>query len=289
MRTRTENSFFKSWFRTDALPKPLTPLHRHGIINCGFLVKAQEVTPVLDRSRENAILIYIFRGKGRFHLHHTVHQVGAGDFLVIPPEEKHSLIHEPDGQWAECFLGLNPQFFNTLLDVSSLSPDRAVLHTGIQIEIFQHFEFILNALRTTSPSSERTALLRAHQLILQAQEFHESQKERNPRNLIQKACVLLNQKLSEDLDLRKVATQLHLSYERFRKVFRQEIGLAPQAYRIQCKIRHAGTLILQSNKTSKEIAFELGYPDPFTFSKQFKQVMGVTPIQFRKTFTEHLY
>jgi AraC-like DNA-binding protein len=74
-----------------------------------------------------------------------------------------------------------------------------------------------------------------------------------------------------------------LSYERFRKIFRQRQGLSPGDYRIRRRIDQAKALITQHRLSNKEIAYALGYADPFTFSKQFKQVVGMSPAVFRKT------
>ena len=44
----------------------------------------------------------------------------------------------------------------------------------------------------------------------------------------------------------------------------------------------AQALIWQHRLSNKQIAYELGYPDPFTFSKQFHQVTGRWPEEYRR-------
>jgi AraC family transcriptional regulator, transcriptional activator of pobA len=41
-------------------------------------------------------------------------------------------------------------------------------------------------------------------------------------------------------------------------------------------------LLLYTDKSSKEISFELNFSDPVQFSRLFKNIAGVTPIEFRK-------
>ena len=85
------------------------------------------------------------------------------------------------------------------------------------------------------------------------------------------------------LGMTALSARLGLGYERFRKVFRQRVGMSPGEYRIRRRIDRARALIAQHRLSNTQVAHALGYRDPFTFSKQFKQVVGVSPGAFRRT------
>jgi AraC-like DNA-binding protein len=73
-----------------------------------------------------------------------------------------------------------------------------------------------------------------------------------------------------------------ISYERFRKIFREQTGLSPNDYRIRRRMDLARAMLVQQRSSIKQIAYTLGYPDPFSFSRQFKQVVGVPPKHFTR-------
>lgn len=50
-------------------------------------------------------------------------------------------------------------------------------------------------------------------------------------------------------------------------------------------ILEAKRLIIHTNKTSKEIAYQLGYEDPAYFNRLFTQKTGDSPVSFRKKFS----
>jgi len=60
---------------------------------------------------------------------------------------------------------------------------------------------------------------------------------------------------------------------RFKKTF----GLAPKAYLLQYRMRHAAHLLANRNLTVSEIAAQVGYDDLFHFSKTFKKHFGMSP------------
>lgn len=100
---------------------------------------------------------------------------------------------------------------------------------------------------------------------------------------IRRACALIEQALPEPCAPRRLARQVGLSYETFRKVFRQEIGCAPRSYHMRRRMDHACMLLVsQPNQGLADIAQQLGYADAFAFSAQFKRVIGLAPDHFRQ-------
>jgi len=79
------------------------------------------------------------------------------------------------------------------------------------------------------------------------------------------------------------ADQLHLSANYFGDLMKKETGRSAQDY-IQTKlIEVAKDKIFDPEKSVKEIAFELGFKYPQHFNRLFKQKVGVTPNEYRKS------
>jgi AraC-like DNA-binding protein len=88
---------------------------------------------------------------------------------------------------------------------------------------------------------------------------------------------------SLETDVPALAARLGLGYEHFRKAFRHHCGEAPKEYHIRRKIRRAQELLGAQPLSVGEVGERLGYPDLFTFSKQFRRVTGMTPSRYRKS------
>lgn len=73
-----------------------------------------------------------------------------------------------------------------------------------------------------------------------------------------------------------------LSYERNRKIFTEQVGVSPHAYRIRRRLDRACEMLREARVSISEIAEHLGYADPFTFSRQFTKERGSSPTAFRK-------
>ena len=73
----------------------------------------------------------------------------------------------------------------------------------------------------------------------------------------------------------------HLSPERFRKKFAAAVGVPPARYRMLRRMDRAKALLVETELSVKEIAYRLNFFDPYFFSRQFKQVTGQAPTDFR--------
>jgi AraC-like DNA-binding protein len=89
------------------------------------------------------------------------------------------------------------------------------------------------------------------------------------------AVRLLAADLSPAAGLGPVARRLGLSPAHFRRRFREVLGESPVAFRIRLRLERAAELL--GSRSVKEVAAELGYPDPFALSRQFRARFGVPP------------
>ena len=87
--------------------------------------------------------------------------------------------------------------------------------------------------------------------------------------------------LNMPLSIEKLAAHSGLSVPYYSKLFRKQTNQSPMAYFIQLKIRRACELLDQTGSTVREIAAELGYDDPYYFSRIFKKVQGCSPAAYR--------
>jgi len=66
------------------------------------------------------------------------------------------------------------------------------------------------------------------------------------------------------------------------RVFRRFHRSSPYKFLMRLKMSHAAALLLSPDRLVKEVAAELGFDDPFHFSRSFKSVYGVSPEQFSR-------
>lgn len=84
-----------------------------------------------------------------------------------------------------------------------------------------------------------------------------------------------------DIDLRTVARVANISATYFSGVFSQQMGKTFVEYLTELRMQYARELLRCTDKSSGEIAYEVGYKDSHYFSFLFKKVNGCSPRAYR--------
>ena len=84
------------------------------------------------------------------------------------------------------------------------------------------------------------------------------------------------------LTLKDLAYQLGFSASYLSVLIKKKLGLPFQDYLIQERMKKAQLLLLTTDLKIYEIADQVGFEDMNYFSQRFKQVVGVTPRQYKK-------
>lgn len=82
--------------------------------------------------------------------------------------------------------------------------------------------------------------------------------------------------------LEEAMQSLGYNEDYFRRAFRDRMGLTPQKFRERKRMEFAANRLGQGLSV-KAVAAELGYTDPYFFSRMFKRHLGASPSVYRET------
>jgi AraC-like DNA-binding protein len=98
---------------------------------------------------------------------------------------------------------------------------------------------------------------------------------------IERSIAYMTQHLNQPVRVAELAAQANVSSSHYFALFKRQTGRAPIDYFIGLRMQRARALLDSTTASVKEIAVDLGYKDPFYFSRVFKSVNLAAPTRYR--------
>jgi len=87
--------------------------------------------------------------------------------------------------------------------------------------------------------------------------------------------------LDRELSIELLSRKAGYNEQYFIRLFREEMGVSPHQYIIGCRMKEARKL-LKSQRSVSDIARMTGFSDLKCFSRTFRKIHGISPMEYRK-------
>ena len=142
-------------------------------------------------------------------------------------------------------------------------------------------------MRTQPPSVEQISTWQGtveyvEKLLEHALTLRDHTAKKKYTAMLEKAITYMEEHFADaDINLNKVAQVVNVRSTYFSAVFSQQVGKTFVEYLTELRMERARELLRCTDKTSGDIAFEVGYNDPHYFSFLFKKVNKCSPRDYR--------
>lgn len=137
-------------------------------------------------------------------------------------------------------------------------------------------------LKPVNPEELKRLLQRLEATLLAREQQMIPRRESDAAALAERVRLYLQENYNQPVDFSSLADSLAVSAPYLSKLFHEQEGKSPSRYLTDLRMRKAQKLLMDTQLTVREIAVRVGYPDPFHFSRNFKNAMGISPVQFRE-------
>ncbi|MBN2275942.1 MAG: AraC family transcriptional regulator [Bacteroidales bacterium] len=226
---------------------------------------------------------YITEGKGTLELRSGSFIINEGSVILIRPDQWHRYKPMKETGWKEHYIGFNGNFTRHFFAGNGFETSQSVFHIGFQDKIMQSLYDVITLVKDERPGYQQVcAGLIIHILgLMLFLKKNENYNSGGVENTIQKACLIIRERLNQNLNVESLARELDVGYSLFRKAFKKYTGLSPVQYHLSLRLKQANYLLSNTSMSIKEIAFRLGFCSVYYFSKLFKEKTGMTPGEFR--------
>ena len=225
---------------------------------------------------------FVARGKGAVILGDKKNTLFAGRVFSYGPGIAHIMTNETEMPLVKYFVDFTGPDASKMLRKFGPAPGNTTQVSSPEV-IIRIFEDLIKNGQNVSSYTPLLCTAILQQLIFKIAEtsiventrmtaaFYTYQKS---REIIQKNCLTLR-------SLDKVAEECRINSAYLCRLFKRFDNQSPYQYLMHMKMSYAAKKLQTSNSSVKEVAFELGFSDPFHFSHVFKRIFGISPGTFK--------
>jgi len=245
-------------------------------------------------------IVVVTRGVGIHVSHHESWPVQAGDVFVIGGRQAHYYddVHELDlvnVLFQRDSLSLNIHDIGTLSGFHALfgmseMRARPDFHSRFRLQakdltVMQAYIDVLEQ-ELASDNAAKAYFAHAYFMLIVGSLSRLYSQQRNFDSLavlsIARAVNHIEENFSEPMNLALLASMVGMTERTFLRTFHRATGSSPHSYLLKVRINRAAAELHKADRQITEIAFEAGFNDSSYFTRQFKQHMGITPLEYRK-------
>lgn len=241
----------------------------------------------------------ILGGAGEFICGDNRFLAQKGDLLLIPPNMLHAAYPCENSELIYQALVFHPAMIGANSnDRCTMECIRPIISGTIQLpepitanlqnyaELSSVAERMISCVSGNLPQLDlllKSELLRFFWLLNQtANRSNHDPSSISYTELVRPALEYMKNNLHENISIAQLADLVHLSKSYFMNCFKKAVGIGAIEHLTQLRINAACDALADSGKLISEIAFTCGYGNLSNFNRQFKQIMGCSPKDYRK-------
>ncbi|MBB5635168.1 AraC-like DNA-binding protein [Pedobacter cryoconitis] len=262
------------------------------IAHIGYFPKAFSHYREWRKGCDDNIFIYCLTGKGYYIIDDQKFEVTPNQFFVIPATDKFiKYWADTDDPWTIYWVHYTGSIidnFNTSLNIDFSKGPVPIAFNNKAIEIWKNIYQCLEM--GYSIENLCNANFRLYHFIASFLFPDKNARSENNVNLdiINSTIMDMKNNIDKKLVVEDMANLHKLSCSHFSSLFRKATGMPPIDYFIHLKMQKACQLLYTNKAKIKEVAMDLGYEDPYYFSRLFKKYMGLSPEQYKLTTSGQL-
>ncbi len=230
----------------------------------------------------------VLEGKGILSVNKVEKELHFGQMFVTKPGEDTWYRADSENPWVYCWMTFDGNLALECLEKSGFTKGVNVLDCHIDPQRFYSIVAQVLEVPEVSPANvvQRTGLLFAYITSAIESYYKGNQNIKRTHDYPSEQYI----KYAADFIRANYATArvsdvaryigIHRSY--LTNIFKAKMGISPQEYLMKCKLNRASRLLMETDNPIQEISRQVGYDNPLTFSKTFKNFYGVSPRAYRE-------
>ncbi|GAE29400.1 AraC family transcriptional regulator [Halalkalibacter hemicellulosilyticus] len=246
-------------------------------------------------SRTEYLLHYIIKGKGILKVGSKTYHISKNEAFLIYPSEVTYYEADKNDPWTYIWIGFDGLKAETCLINASFSKEKRVQTFKCEEDLTNYVNNMLDASKLTYANElKREGYLYMFLSSLIQEKDHMATKESKSYDYpfhiyVEHALEFISHNYEKNIKIHDIANYIGINRSYLTTIFKKILKVSPQEYLVKYRLEKACTLLKTTDLLVNEIAAEVGYTNPLTFSKVFKNYYRISPKRYRAQKQDPLF
>ncbi len=262
-----------------------SPLLKHlHICSIGYYPKAKDHYTYRKKGLAENFLFYCVDGHGWYKIGDQRYEVGPNEFFILPQHKEHAYGSSQEHPWSIYWIHFGGESLKELNEIQAVQKHFKPFYIRNNGDLLSLFSRIYKTLELGYSIDNLlfANMCLSHFLTLFIYNSrHYEAAATDKLDCVDSAILFMQEHINDNLSLNELSSQYNYSVSRFSNLFKQKTGYAPIDYFVQMKMQKACQQLDFTTRSVKDIAFSMGFDDPYYFSKRFRTIIGMSPKKYR--------
>ncbi len=245
----------------------------------------QPKNPTLNGSyiKTNYVLEYVLDGEGVIKIDKKAYKIKKGDLVLLPLNQAIEFFANPSNPFTYLWVDFFGENIGYVLTQIGFNEKKHRIYYGDD-KIAELMQKTNDAQRGNSLPSSLSALSHFFELLsyLISLNTTDSFKSNFIDEYLSKALWYMHANFDSDIKVSDIAKHVNISEFYLTSIFTKNIGTSPIDYLISYRIKQAQNMLTSQDTPITLISSSCGFNSTSYFTMRFKQIVGMTPSEYRK-------
>ena len=254
----------------------------------------------MEHTHEFDEIVIVVSGSGEHLVEQQVYRLGRGDVFVIKGDVKHgfrnnkdlkiiNIMYDPrllfgENEELRFIEGFDYMFLIQPEWLPHLAyPYRVTMEDETVKVVEQLADFLIEQLRDARGQYYVAVKYGVKTLISYIANNYRTEQHLSDRmKILASAIHYIRSNLNTSIKVADIAKSVTISPRQLERVFSEECGMSPIEYLTELRLKHARTILMNTQRPIRIVAEESGFEDPSYFARVYKKRFHLSPSQTRR-------
>lgn len=231
-------------------------------------------------------LHFVLEGKGRLEIDGVLYHVQKENIFLIPKNIPMQYFADNEDPWEYIWVTFDGCFAETYLGYAGITAECPVVTSVIPTKVYIPLvEKILDTNKLTFANEIKRIgyLYEILSMLIEIQSVGKHEKNQydySSDTYVEYALSYIEYNYHH-IKVHDIASHIGINRSYLTAIFKKKLGVPPQQYLVDFRLKKAAEMLTNTTMSIQDIAEKIGYENPLTFSKMFKQFYGLSPKHYR--------